>query len=184
MVAVSNSFASARTAFSVSVFKASSWQSKGTGRPSRFSGSPFHVTVTNDRFLRTSRCRPSIISVVIKRSIPRSPRTVCNSANYIAVPNVRFGSLAAAARPNWDVRFNSESCRGVCCPARLLWARSRHRTCDLKCRSGLHRSRRQRKAPAGDRGDLRGWGFYLREGTQQYSDATRPPDYNLFRVRP
>src|SRR5580658_5630409 len=42
----------------------------------------------------------------------------------------------------------------------------------------------KRKAPAGDRGDLRRWGFYLREGTQQYSDATRPPDYNLFRVRP
>ena len=37
-------------------------------------------------------------SVVIKRSTLRSPRTICNSANHIAVPNVGFGSRAALRR--------------------------------------------------------------------------------------
>jgi len=39
--------------------------------------------------------------------------------------HVRFGSLVAAARPKWDVRFAPESCRGCSRPARQLRAISR-----------------------------------------------------------
>jgi hypothetical protein len=39
---------------------------------------------------------------------------------------VRFGSLAAAARSKWGVRFTPESCRGCRRPACLLWAMSDH----------------------------------------------------------
>ena len=37
---------------------------------------------------------------------------------------IRFGSLAAAARPNWDVRFTPESGHGNDPSARPLWDKS------------------------------------------------------------
>jgi hypothetical protein len=47
-------------------------------------------------------------------------------AGYPKTPgfDVRFGSLAAAARSKWDVRFTPESCRGCRRPARPLWAKT------------------------------------------------------------
>jgi hypothetical protein len=38
---------------------------------------------------------------------------------------VAYGSLAAAARSNWDARFTSESSRGNNASAWPLWAKSR-----------------------------------------------------------
>jgi hypothetical protein len=44
-------------------------------------------------------------------------------------PNVRFGSLAATAWSNGDVRFTPNSCRDCQSPARPLWAKSRLMQC-------------------------------------------------------
>jgi hypothetical protein len=82
IVADSNSFASARTAFSASALKVSSGQSNGTGSPRRFSGSFSHLRVTIDLLLRTSRFRPSIISVVIKGPIWQRPTPPIFSSGF------------------------------------------------------------------------------------------------------
>jgi hypothetical protein len=54
-------------------------------------------------------------------------------AGKLAGANVRYGSLAAAARSKWDVRFTPNSCRGFRRPARQLWVNSCRGAVKLGC---------------------------------------------------